>query len=65
MWINLDDFMCLAEYSRHIGKTTTWVHNLVREGKLPYILFNGKKLVPKSGVLPNYVKNQSLIKTLL
>ena len=65
MWINLDDFIWLAEYSRRIGKPTTWAHNLVREGRLPYILFNGKKLVPKSGVLPNYVTNQSLIKTLL
>lgn len=65
MWINLDDFMCLAEYSRHIGKTMTWVHKLVREKRLPYILFNGKKLVPKTGVMPNYVNNQSLIKNLL
>ena len=39
MWIDLDDFMCLAEYARHIGKTTTWVHKLIREKKLPYILF--------------------------
>lgn len=65
MWINLDDFMNLAEYSRHIGKTMTWVHKLVREKRLPYILFNGKKLVPKNGVMPNYVNNQSLIKNLL
>lgn len=59
MWIDLDDFLCIAEYARHIGKTTTWVHKLIREKKLPYILFNGKKLIPKSGVLPEYVNNNS------
>lgn len=62
MWINLDDFLIVSDYAKHIGKTVTWTNQLIREKKVPFILHNGRKLVPKSGKLPDYIKNQDLIR---
>lgn len=62
MWINLDDFLIPTDYAKHIGKTITWVNQLIRDKKLPYISHNGRRLIPKEGVLPKYIKKQELIK---
>lgn len=58
MWINLDDFLIVADYAKHIGKTETRIRQLIRENKLPYIEHNRRKLIPKTGVLPEYIKEQ-------
>lgn len=56
MWINLDDFLIVADYAKQENKSITWINLLIRENKLPYIEHNGRKLIPKTGVLPNYIK---------
>ena len=61
MWINLDDFLNVTDYAKHIGKTLSWTNQLIREKRLPYILHNGRKLIPKSGKLPEYIENQELV----
>lgn len=61
MWINLDDFLIVADYAKYTGKTVTWTNLLIREKRLPYILHNGRKLIPKSGKLPEYIENQELV----
>lgn len=58
MWINLDDFLIVADYAKQEGKSVTWINLLIRENKLPYIGHNGRKLIPKTGVLPDYIKEQ-------
>ena len=58
MWINLDDFLIVADYAKYIGKTETRIRQLIRENKLPNIEHNGRKLIPKTGVLPKYIKEQ-------
>lgn len=59
MWIDLNDFMIVADYAKHIGKTETRIRQLISENKLPYIEHNGRKLIPKTGVLPEYIKNNN------
>lgn len=61
MWINLDDFVTISDYAKLINKTVVWTLALVRQGRIPFILHNGKKLIPKSGKLPEYINNQKLI----
>ena len=58
MWINLDDFLIVTDYAKQEGKSVTWINLLIRENKLPYIEHNGRKLIPKTGVLPEYIKEQ-------
>lgn len=58
MWINLDDFLIVADYAKQEGKSVTWINLLIRENKLPYIEHNGRKLIPKIGELPDYIKKQ-------
>lgn len=65
MWINLDDFMIVSDYAKHIGRTVTWTNQLIREKKIPYILHNGRKLVPVSGKIPEYINKQELIKDMI
>lgn len=65
MWINLDDFMIPMDYSNHIGKSLTWINRLIKGERLPYILHNGRKLIPKEGKLPEYINDQSKIKDML
>lgn len=31
---------------------------ITEENKLPYIEHNGRKLIPRTGVLPDYIKKQ-------
>ena len=62
MWINLDDFLIVSDYARHINKTVSWTNQLIREKKIPFILHN-RKLIPKSGELPDYITNQELVNT--
>ena len=59
MWIDLNDFMIVADYAKHIGKTETRIRQLIRGNKLPYIEHNGRKLIPKTGVLPDYIKDNN------
>ena len=59
MWIDLNDFMIVADYAKHIGKTETRIRQLILENKLPYIEHNGRKLIPKTGVLPDYIKDNN------
>ena len=59
MWIDLNDFMIVADYAKHIGKTETRIRQLIRENKLTYIEHNGRKLIPKTGVLPEYIKDNN------
>ena len=61
MWINLDDFASMPDYAKLADRTPAWVTVCVATGKLPYIMFGKRKLIPKTGVLPDYVNNQSLI----
>lgn len=57
MWINIDDWMTPMEYSRHIGKSMTWVTKLMQTGKVKYIRYRGGRLIHKSGtILPEYLK---------
>lgn len=63
MWINLDDFLIVSDYARHINKTVSWTNQLIREKKIPFILHNNRKLIPKSGELPDYITNQELANT--
>ena len=58
MWIDLNDFMIVADYAKHIGKTETRIRQLIRENKIPYIEHNGRKLIPKNGVMPEYIERQ-------
>lgn len=59
MWINLDDFLIVTDYAKQEGKSVTWINLLIRENKLPYIEHNGRKLIPKTGVLPDYIKDNN------
>lgn len=61
MWINLDDFASMSDYAKLIDKTAAWVTICISRGKLPYIMHGKKKLIPKSGALPDYIENQQLI----
>ena len=61
MWINLDDFVSMPDYAKLADRTLTWYTVCVATGKVPYIMFRKRKLIPKAGVLPDYVNNQSLI----
>lgn len=63
MYIDIDDFCTMSEYAKIKDITTTWVHILIKRGKLPYIQMGKRKLLPKSGVMPEYINNQSLIKS--
>lgn len=65
MWINLDDFSTISDYAKLTNKTVVWTLSLVRNGRLPYILHNGRKLIPKEGKLPEYINDQSKIKDML
>ena len=58
MWINLDDFLIVTDFAKQEGKSVTWINLLIRENKLHYIEHNGRKLIPKTGVLPDYIKEQ-------
>lgn len=59
MWINLDDFLIVTDYAKQEGKSVTWINLLIRENKLPYIEHNGRKLIPKTGGLPEYIKDNN------
>ena len=61
MWINLDDFVSMSDYAKLVDKTTAWVTICVSRGKLPYINHGKRKLIPKTGLLPNYITDQTLI----
>lgn len=58
MWINIEDWLTPMEYSRHIGKSMSWVTKLMHRGKLPYITYSGGRLIHKGGILPDYIKKQ-------
>lgn len=62
MWIKIDDWFTPMEYSRYIGKSMSWVTKLMQNNKLPYIYYSGGRLIHKSGKLPDYIKEQELIK---
>lgn len=48
------------EYSRHIGKSMTWVTKLMQTGKVQYIRYRGGRLIHKSGkILPEYIKEDN------
>ena len=61
MWINLDDFVSMSDYAKLVDKATAWVTIGVTNGKIPCIMHGKKKLIPKSGTLPDYINNQSLV----
>ena len=61
MWINLDDFVSMPDYAKLADRTPAWVTVCVATGKLPYIMFGKRKLIPKTGVMPYYIKDQGLI----
>lgn len=61
MWINLDDFVSMPDYAKLADRTSAWVTLCVATGKLPYIMFGKRKLIPKTGVMPDYIKDQGLI----
>ena len=57
MWIKIEDWLTPMEYSRHIGKSMTWVTKLMQTGKVQYIRYSGGRLIHKSGkILPEYLK---------
>lgn len=59
MIIDLDDFLNIADFARHINRTQQWVCILIEKGNLPTISHNGRRLIPKSGVLPEYLKEET------
>lgn len=61
MWVNLDDFATITDYAKLVNRTNIWITTLVKRGKIPYIYHGNKKLIPKTGVMPDYIKDQALI----
>ena len=59
MWINLDDFLIVTDYAKQEGKSVTCINLLISENKIPYIEHNVRKLIPKTGVLPDYIKDNN------
>lgn len=56
--IKIEGWITPMEYSRHIGKSMTWVTKLMKSGRLPYIRYSSGRLVHKSGkILPEYFKH--------
>ena len=62
MYIKLEDFCTISEYAKIKDFTTTWVHILIKRGCIEYIQMGKRNLLPKSGKMPDYISNQSLIK---
>lgn len=62
MWIKIEEWLTPMEYSRHIGKSMSWVTKLMQEKKIDYIKYSGGRLIHKSGKFPDYIKNQDLIR---
>lgn len=59
-WIDIDDFCIIADYAKRHNVSVTWVNTLIKNGKLPYILHYGRKLIPISGKMPSYVTQEML-----
>lgn len=45
MIIDTDDYMNIATFARHIGRTAVRVNQLIKLGRLDYILISGIKFI--------------------
>lgn len=64
MWIRIEDWLTPMAYSRHIGKSMSWVTNLLMNKKVDAIPYSGGRLIHKSGKMPddnNPIKDNRIV----
>lgn len=45
MIIETEDYMNIATFARHTGHTAVWITQLIKMGKIPYVLISGVKFI--------------------
>lgn len=60
MWIKIEDWLTPMEYSRHIGKSMSWVTKLMQRKKIEYIEYIGGRLIHKSGKMTDCISNKEI-----
>lgn len=64
MWIKIEDWLTPMAYSRYIGKSMSWVTNLLMNKKVDAIPYSGGRLIHKSGKMPkddNPIKDNRIV----
>ena len=64
MWIKIEDWLTPMAYSRHIGKSMSWVTKLLTDKKVDAIPYSGGRLIHKSGKIPqdnNPIKDNRIV----
>ena len=64
MWIKIEDWLTPMAYSRHIGKSMSWVTKLLTDKKVDAIPYSGGRLIHKSGKMPdddNPIKDNRIV----
>lgn len=45
MIIETDDYMNIATFSRYVNRSQVWTNQLIKNGKLDYVLISGIKFI--------------------
>lgn len=45
MIIETEDYMNIATFARHTGHSAVWITQLIKMGKIPYVLISGVKFI--------------------
>lgn len=64
MWVKIEDWLTPMAYSRHIGKSMSWVTKLLMDKKVDAIPYSGGRLIHKSGKMPqdnNPIKDNRIV----